>query len=120
MWYSHSLLFTWKVKRSTGDLLRSSRCHSRRKRIYRVHGARIVQIVCGNEGSIDGAWGPGMKYLIYIAIGSCCCRKNPARDQVLISDGRGEVVPLGMLRIIGRPDGVKRDMAKRTSHSYSV
>ena len=77
-----------------------------------VDGARIVDVVVGDARRVRGAGWLRLEHLSEKAAGTQVEREHPTLSQILVADGGGEILPLGVGRIGGRLQRMQADVAE--------
>ena len=93
---------------------------ARAQLVDRVHGARVVDVVGRHERGVEGPRPRRVEELEHVVRPVVLPAEDPVDPEVLGADVGGEVLPLGVLRVGGRPDGARPDVAERARHADAV
>ena len=90
---------------------------ARAEAVDRVHRARVVDVVGGDERGVERTWPRGMEQLIDEA----CRVRLPDEDavdpEILRADVRTQILPFGIFRIRRRLQRVRPDVAEAARHA---
>ena len=88
--------------------------------VHRIHGARVVDVVGGDEGGVQRTRPRGVEELVGEARFVHIPDEDAVHPEVLRAGVGVEVLPLGMLRVLGRIARIRADVAEAARHADAI
>src|SRR5258708_7330552 len=88
--------------------------------VDRIHGAGVVDVIGGNQRSIQRTGPRSMEQLKYETALIGVPVENPVDPEILRADVRAEILPLGVVGVGGRFHRIRPNVTEGARHSHAI